>query len=377
MTELKQNENVTFRILKGTPDILQTGNKLLFLLTAPLKVLYQIWTLWATLAYQSPTCEWMLVQNPPSIPTLLLTILICRIKGTKLVIDWHNFGFTILALKLGEGHPLVAISKHYEVLFARFAQYHFTVTDAMRDVLQSELGITRPIFTLHDRPAPIFRPVALQDRAAQLVKQPLTAAEAPEILDNRTRLVVSSTSWTPDEDFSVLLEALCKYSASAISDSPQLPELLVVITGKGPMRDQYLSKIKQLEDDQDLEMITIKTDWLSFEDYANLLATADLGVSLHTSSSGVDLPMKVVDMFGAGLPVLGYNDYKAWSELVTEDVNGKGFVNAQDMADIFKQLFDPLTTTLPALKEGALRESTNRWEAEWDAVAGRLFGYGT
>lgn len=319
----------------------------------------------------------MLVQNPPSIPTLLLTILVCRIKGTKLVIDWHNFGYSILGLKLGKGHPLVTISRFYEIVLGRFAQYHFTVTDAMRDVLKNDFGIRKSILTLHDRPAPIFRPIASEDRAAQLVKQPLTAAEAPEIMDGKKRLVVSSTSWSPDEDFSVLLEALCKYSASAISDSPQLPELLVVITGKGPMRDQYLAKIKQLEDDQELEMITIKTAWLPFEDYASLLAIADLGVSLHTSSSGVDLPMKVVDMFGAGLPVLGYNKYKAWTELVTENVNGKGFSNAQDMADTLKHLFDPPNTTLTTLKEGALRESRHRWDTEWNGIAGPLFGFAT
>lgn len=354
--------------------MLTTSNKLTFLLAAPLKVLFQIWTLWRVLAYQTQACEWMLVQNPPSIPTLLLAILVCHLRKIKLVIDWHNLGYSILALKLGRSHPLVQVAKIYEERLGNFAQSHFAVTNAMCDVLKSDFGIHGAILPLHDRPAPLFVPLSDAERVAFLARHELTAAEAADIIASKTKVVVSSTSWSADEDFSVLLEALRSYSTSATSDSPYLPELLVIITGKGPLKEHYLEKIKELDAKQELEMVTIKTAWLSFQDYASLLGAADLGVSLHTSSSGVDLPMKVVDMFGAGLPVLGYDNFKAWPELVQENVNGKGFSDSAQMSSIMEELFNPTSKSLSILKEGAVRESKRRWSSEWDPVAGTLFG---
>lgn len=58
---------------------------------------------------------------------------------------------------------------------------------------------------------------------------------------DRPALLVSSTSWTPDEDFSVLLEALARFDSRAASGAaPTLPFVVVVVTGKGPEKARYV-----------------------------------------------------------------------------------------------------------------------------------------
>ena len=137
----------------------------------------------------------------------------------------------------------------------------------------------------------------------------------------------------------------------------------------------YLDRIVCLTNDDRLKNITVSTAWLSAEDYATLLACADLGVCLHMSSSGVDLPMKVVDMFGAGLPVVWYGDYESWGELVMEGVNGRGFVTSDDLASVLEELFgDSNGKQMGMLRRGAVAEGRRRWDEEWDGVAGRFLG---
>lgn len=291
------------------------------------------------------------------------------------MIDWHNYGWTILAGTRGASHPFVRISRYYESLFGRIApDANLTVTHAMlRQLKGAPYNIKTPIVAMHDRPAAIFRPVFHpRDRRTFLSNIPETSDSTDAIISGHLRLLVSSTSWTPDEDFSIFLDALVKYGSSR----GRIP-LLVIITGRGPQKAMYEAKIAALAAEGRLPSITIKTAFLSFENYAQLLAAADLGICLHMSSSGVDLPMKVVDMFGAGLPVLAYSAYESFSELVKEGENGCGFETPAQLAQGLHRLLDPDNGgyELDQLKTGATKEGARRWDEEWDENVKPLLGF--
>ncbi|KAF5933195.1 hypothetical protein HYC85_029366 [Camellia sinensis] len=139
-----------------------------------------------------------------------------------------------------------------------------------------------------------------------------------------------SVGRTPDEDFGILLEAAVMYVAALSNEDDSTEEevlwkeiydgkqflylmLLFIITGnKGPEKEKYEEKIKKLN----IKRVSFRTMWLSAKDYPLLLVTgsmpADLSVCLHTSSSGLDLPMK---------------------ELVKVEKNGLLFSSSSELAD--------------------------------------------
>ncbi|KIP04067.1 glycosyltransferase family 33 protein [Phlebiopsis gigantea 11061_1 CR5-6] len=397
---------VRFRYLSDSPKPLP-GTP--FVLYAPRKIALQTWRiLEALLVRVDHPPQFILVQNPPSIPTLALVWLVSRITGSKVIIDWHNLGYSILALKLGNNHPFVRIAKWFEAYFGRVAYAHLFVTRAMHDRLVEDWDLHGLKVVLHDRPPAHFHQAAPSE-VHQLFQRPLPELSAPIVAsflpkssppestpftrvvrdqnayadpinlvlpsdntyDNdmapvsrpdRPALVVSSTSWTPDEDFGLLLDALTIYERKARLADGRLPKVLMVVTGKGPDRSKYMKKVASLQQGEGgesaWEYVRCVSMWLEAADYPILLGSADLGISLHSSSSALDLPMKVVDMFGCGLPVCAL-DFACLNELVRDGVNGLVFQNAEQLATQLETLLTgfPTSPTLDDLRQSLVRST--------------------
>ncbi|KAJ1975907.1 mannosyltransferase [Dimargaris verticillata] len=375
--------------------------RLWYLLNAPVKVTYQVLQLFWLLAVILAAPDFLLIQNPPAIPTLLVAQAVCWLRGIRLLIDWHNFGYTILALTLGRKHPLVYVAKLYEWYLGRYAYAHLCVTQAMAARLKLRWRVSGQLVVLYDKPPTHFRRLSLKEahqfwcdltannRAFKLASAAFGGHSLPqqtlltELVNgkpqwrpNRPQVLVSSTSWTPDEDFGILLKAAQQYDQECRrrSQGDRPPNLLILITGRGPQRAYYESVITDLA----LKHVCLVTLWLAAEDYPRLLGAADLGISLHQSSSGMDLPMKVVDMFGCGLPVCAL-DFACLDELVQHQVNGWVFHSSNDLVTQWLELFsaapiaDCIENPLSRARRQLLGYQSTRWPTYWRTQALDLF----
>lgn len=248
---------------------------------------------------------------------------------------------------------------------------------------------------------------------------PRGAASAPfSAPPFRYALVVSSTSWTDDENTSMLLAAADAYDALAAArpaGSAPLPPILLVVTGKGENREAWEraaarrgrraraadgaspaaggdggaegapgddplaaaassdpSSCPVYVPPKGCSLVAPRTAWLSPGDYPRLLSIADLGTSLHASSSGVDLPMKIVDAFGCGLPVASL-PYATLGELLVDGRSGLLFSTPEELAQHWARLFGGAWDArggapgpeLERLYRGAEEAGRERWHDAW------------
>ncbi|XP_048465713.1 chitobiosyldiphosphodolichol beta-mannosyltransferase [Rhincodon typus] len=330
--------------------------------------------------------SYMLLQNPPGLPAIAAVWAVCLLRGSKFIIDWHNYGYTIMSLTHGDHHPIVLIAKWYEHFFGKLSDSNLCVTEAMKEDLRVNWNIKAT--TLYDCPSPIFRetPLELQHKLFKKLAKDFDAFKArsesvPSNLEQtaftelhtgtgnvthiqgRPALLLSSTSWTEDEDFSILLKALEEYEGFKNSGIT-LPPLVCAITGKGPLQEFYNNLIEKLH----FKHVHICTLWLEAEDYPVLLGSGDLGVCLHKSTSGLDLPMKVVDMFGCHLPVCAI-DFPCLHELVKTEENGLIFKNSHELAVQLKLLFTDFQNEknkLGVFKRNLKESKMVQWDENWD-----------
>lgn len=333
----------------------------------------------------------VLVQNPPGVPALMVALLSARLRSARLIIDWHNFGYTMLALKLGGSSPIVRWMRRYERTLGRRADAHLCVSRAMQLELENHWGLSKATL-LYDRPAAGFIPAGPDERRALLHRLTSVSALVPTQyrLDAPARpaILVSPTSWTQDEDFDLLLQALAQCdralrtfhgahgAGQAIRERepPPFPRLLMLITGDGPLRESYEARIRAIS----LSRIHVRTLWLSPEDYPLLLRGADLGVCLHRSSSGLDLPMKVADMLGSGLPICALDYGPCLNEKLRHGENALLFSTSEQLAeqilDLFEQ-FPDRTPLLDRLRRNIESSGERRWSEEWtDRARSTLIG---
>ena len=355
--------------------------------------------------------EYLLVQTPPAVPSLMVALAVSRLRRAPLVIDWHNFGFTVLAARLGQGFWLVRAARRLELSLARRAHGHFCVSTAMQQVLSKDWALP-DVRRLYDLPRVHPGRLSAEERRTFLSRlsremtvitgePPLCRPEwrAPTPFDGRNTLtdgerendgqegreasevaaalMVSATSWSSDEDFGLLLralpvcDALFVKQARANGKDPSL-RLMIVVTGDGPGRATFETKARSLS----LTTIRIATAWLSAEDYPRLLAAADIGLCLHRSTSGLDLPIKLVDMLGAGLPVCALDYGGALGERLRHGENAVLFHGADSLGEAVYELlcdFPGRSAQLGSLRQHVRRSPLPTWREEWRRVAYPLF----
>jgi len=323
--------------------------------------------LWTTLR-RLPRPDLVLVQNPPAFPTLVVARWALKRKGVKVVIDWHNIGYTLLELRLGRWHPAVRLARWLERHDALQADASLCVSRGLSEFLKNKFGLSNT-HVLYDRPASIFAPVERVER--EHYRQALFTRLG--IHAGVVGFIVCPTSWTEDEDFDVVIDAVRRLEDrirgwETANPKARFPDLVILVTGDGARRTEFERRFAGLP----ARRVHLRTRWLEPEDYPRVVGSADLGLCLHRSSSGLDIPMKVADLFGAGVPVCALDYGATLAERVRHGTNGLLFSTAEQLSSVLFDFFEGFPgddQTFERLRIGARKSARMSWDDGWTREA--------
>ena len=319
--------------------------------------------LWRTLrTLRRP--DLVLIQNPPAFPTLAVAWFSLRRRGVRFVIDWHNLGYTLLSLRLGQWHPAVRLARWLERRDARRVEANLCVSRGLAAFLESRFGVQQAR-VLYDRPASAFVPMDRADR--ERLRQALFTRLG--VHGGMVAFIVCPTSWTEDEDFDLVIGAVPRLEErirgwEAAVVGRRFPDLVILVTGDGARRAEFERRFAGLP----ARRVHLRARWLEPEDYPRVVGSADLGLCLHRSSSGLDIPMKVADLFGAGVPVCALDYGVCLAERVRHGDNGLLFSTARQLSDVLFDLFETFPRDQPLLdrlRGGARKSARPTWELGW------------
>ena len=319
--------------------------------------------LWRTLTkLRRP--DLVLVQNPPAFPTLAVTWFSLRHRGVRFVVDWHNLGYSLLQLRLSRWHPAVRLARWFERRDARRVDANLCVSRGLAAFLENRFGVKRAQ-VVYDRPASAFMPIERADR--ERFRQALFTRLG--IRASTVGFIVCPTSWTEDEDFDVVIDAVRHLEErirgwEAGLNSRRFPELVILVTGDGHRRAEFERRFAGLP----ARRVQLRARFLEPDDYPRVVGSADLGLCLHRSSSGLDIPMKIADLFGAGVPVCALDYGACLAERVRHGDNGLLFSNGRQLADVLFDLFEMFPAdqhALDRLRNGARKSARPTWEEGW------------
>ena len=311
--------------------------------------------------------DFILIQNPPCFYILPIIFLYKKFFKSQLIVDCHNFGYTLLSTK---NKLIVTFYKFFEIFFLRLcSDLVFCVSENMKKVLKNKWHFKK-ISVLYDRPNKTkFKKLSNLEKYNFLNKfTEFKTSKNTNIfftkkndkfikIENSPILLLSNSSYSIDDDFNKLLTALKLYE-----ESKNKKNIILIMSGSGPNKKDWSRKFLS----QNFKKIKIYFKWFTDEDYPLICGSVDFGISLHNSKSKVDLPIKILDVFACETPAIVYYYSDTIDELVKDKVNGVFFRSDKELFDILEKIVDGKIN----IKR---RFNLGNWKEEWENKVGRFF----